>query len=80
MKHMLHIAGLALALTLAAGGSAMAACTVEYKAKQDNPLRLDHGTITLPECGSRKEVEKAVSDDLAARGWILLKIVGTTKG
>lgn len=67
---------LALAATLAAG-SADAKCTVEYKAKQDNPLRLDYGTAQLPDdaCASKETAAAALAPKLKKDGWTLLAIV-----
>lgn len=78
MKHILAPA--LVALTLLTPALAFAACSVEYKAKRDDPLRLDHGTIVLDACESAAQVEREVRTRLAANGWILLKILGTTSG
>ena len=74
MKHA-FIALLAIGF-LSIAGTANAACVAEYKAKQDNPLRLDHGTVTVQgnDC-TKSGVEAAVRDALASRGWILLSIL-----
>lgn len=54
-------------------GAAQAACQVEYKAKQDNPLRLYHDVATVDApCAS---AEAALRDKLAARGLTLLKVL-----
>jgi hypothetical protein len=57
---------------------AHAACYADYKAKQDNPLRLQYGVIELPDvaCGSREAAESEVRARLAAGGWELLNVVG----
>ncbi|WP_370312155.1 hypothetical protein [Sagittula sp.] len=78
MKRILAPALVAIALLTPALASA--ACSVEYKAKQDDPLRLDHGTIVIDACESDAQVEREVRTRLAAQGWILLKILGTTSG
>ncbi len=67
---------LALAALLAAG-SADAACRVEYKAKRDNPLKLDFGTVELPDsaCASKEAAAAALAPRLAQKGWTLLAIV-----
>lgn len=68
------LAALIAALTLA---SPAAACTVKYKAKQDNPLKLEVGTAELPAeaCGSEGAAAAALAPILAAKGWTLLAIV-----
>lgn len=72
---------LALAAGLAAG-TAEAACQVQYKAKRDNPLKLDFGTATLPDeaCTSESAAAAALAPQLAAKGWTLLAIVSIVPG
>jgi len=77
MKHLSIISALLWAL---AAGSASAACAVEYKAKQDNPLRLDHGTVTVPgDTCTASAVRSSVQAQLASRGWTLLSILSVRK-
>lgn len=70
---------LLLALCLAAAPAA-AGCQAEYKAKQDNPLRLDYGVIDVPDnqC-TQAAAQDYVRNVLAARGWILLSILSVRK-
>ena len=66
-----------LAITMALSAtSANAACIAEYKAKRDNPLRLDYGTVTVSgnDC-TASAVQAAVEAQLASRGWTLLSIL-----
>lgn len=67
---------LALVACLAAG-AADAACQVQYKAKRDNPLKLDFGTADLPDeaCASKAAAAAALGPRLAEKGWTLLAIV-----
>lgn len=67
---------LALVSCLAAG-MADAACQVQYKAKRDNPLKLDFGTASLPDeaCASEAAAAAALAPQLAEKGWTLLAIV-----
>lgn len=68
---------LALAvLVLAAAGPAQA-CFVDYKAKQDDPLRLHYGVAEISDgdCGSKKQAAKALAPRLKADGWKLLNIL-----
>lgn len=55
---------------------AMADCTVKYKAKQDNPLKLEAGSANLPDaaCGSDADAAAALAPILAEQGWTLLAI------
>lgn len=64
-------------IAIALAGPALADCRVEYKAKQDNPLRLTFGTATLPDesCASKKAAARALAPQLAQQGWTLLAIV-----
>lgn len=58
-------------VTAQAGG-----CRVEYKAKKDNPLRLDHGFVDIPAAlCNPMAAEAEVRARLAQQGWILLAIV-----
>lgn len=63
----------ALALPSAAGAS----CYADYKAKQENPLRLHYGVAELPDsaCGARKAAAQALAPRLASDGWTLLAIL-----
>ena len=55
---------------------AQAACYADYKAKQDNPLRLHYGVAELPDKACDKASAKAaLSRRLARDGWTLLNIV-----
>lgn len=72
---------LALAACLGAG-AADAACQVQYKAKRDNPLKLDFGTAKLPDeaCASKAAAAAALAPRLAGKGWTLLSIVSILPG
>lgn len=73
MKTPLVILALVLGLSAQA---ASAACVAEYKAKRDNPLRLDYGTVTVSgsDC-TASAVRSQVAAQLASRGWTLLSIL-----
>ena len=73
MKRSVLILGLMAALILASPGHA-AECYVDYKAKQDNPLRLHYGVARVSQC-SRQAAQAELSRRLAAEGWTLLNIV-----
>ena len=74
------LATLALTLSLTAG-QAFAACTAEYKAKQDNPLRLEHGTMSVPDSACTKAAATPiVAEQLAQRGWTLLSVISVRSG
>ncbi len=74
---------IALALSLAVTAlPANSACLVEYKAKRDNPLRLDFNTAQLPDnaCASKQAAAAALAPRLAKDGWTLLSIVSIVGG
>lgn len=67
-----------LLFALALAGTARADCFVEYKAKQDDPLRLHYGIVALPGGCPLKmpAVERPVRERLEVDGWKLLTILG----
>jgi hypothetical protein len=67
-----------LALMLLTVAPVQAACYADYKAKQDNPLRLHYGVIELPDsaCGSTSAAASEISRRIARDGWTLLNVMG----
>lgn len=67
---------LAASLTFAAL-PAQANCYADYKAKQDNPLKLSYGVIELadPACGSKRAAASEISSRIARDGWKLLTVI-----
>lgn len=49
-------------------------CYADYKAKQDDPLRLHYGVAQVSRC-SKKAAENELSKRLASKGWTLLNVV-----
>lgn len=66
---------LTLALTLALAGGAAAQCFADYKAKQDNPLRLHYGVAQLSGACSSGSARSELQGRLAAQGWTLLQVM-----
>lgn len=70
----------AVLLTIAAAPAA-AACFADYKAKQEDPLRLHYGVIQLDDsvCAAGTDSQQAaavvVAERIAPDGWLLLNIV-----
>jgi hypothetical protein len=78
MKH--NITFFAAAAFLAVFASAAAAdCTAVYKAKQDNPLRLEHSSMTVSEPCTISDVTPKVEAELASKGWTLLKVLSVSE-
>ncbi len=71
-----------LMILAATAAPAAADCLVKYKAKQDNPLRLEAGEISLPDaaCASKEAAAAALAPILAGQGWTLLAITALTPG
>ncbi|MDD7971383.1 hypothetical protein [Roseinatronobacter alkalisoli] len=63
-------------LVLALAGQASAQCYADYKAKQDNPLRLQYGIIELPQaaCTSPQAARNYAEPVISRSGWTLLQI------
>lgn len=57
-------------------GAAQAACYADYKAKQDNPLRLHYGVAEVSGDCSVANAEAQLSGRLASDGWQLLNVLG----
>ena len=75
-QHIKYLAATAVLVVLAS--SAAAECTVVYKAKQDNPLRLEHGTMTVSGPCTTDAATPKVAEELASRGWTLLKVLSVS--
>ncbi len=58
---------------------AAAQCFADYKAKQDDPLRLQYGIVELPPaaCGDRAAAAAHAAPLLEMHGWTLLQIEST---
>ena len=72
---------LTLLVALWLPAAAQAQCFAEYKAKQDNPLRLHYGILLLDSasCPGPAAATRAVTRRLAGTGWTLLNIVGLSE-
>lgn len=64
---------------LFAAGPLQAECYADYKAKQDDPLRLAYGVAQIGDgaCGDAGAAEAELAPRLAAGGWTLLQIIST---
>lgn len=68
-----------LTLVLAvSAAAAQAECYADYKAKQDDPLRLHYGVAQVSDGNcSPAAAEGELADRLAGDGWTLLNVVST---
>ena len=69
---------LTLAAAMMAGLAmpAFAECYADYKAKQDDPLRLHYGVAQVSSCDTGG-AEAELAPKLAADGWTLLTVLST---
>lgn len=74
MKRQLLLPVLALLAMLAS--PAQAACYADYKAKQENPLKLHYGVVQvdISPCAMSESVASQVTQRLKAAGWQLLQV------
>ncbi len=72
---MKHLIASTIALVLAVS-TAEAACYADYKAKQDNPLRLHYGVAQIQGACDTATASAELAPKLAADGWQLLTVLG----
>ena len=65
---------LTCAFVMALAGAAQAQCFADYKAKQDNPLRLHYGVAQISGACSAGNATAQLRSRLAAQGWTLLQV------
>ena len=67
------------ALAVMAALPAQAQCYADYRAKQDNPLRLHYGVAELPAeaCANPQQAAQILNQRLAQGGWIFLDLLST---
>ena len=56
-------------------GAAQAACYADYKAKQNDPLRLHYGVAEIEGDCTRRDARDELEPRLADAGWILLNVL-----
>ena len=74
MKNIILTLGLVTLATLA-GPVHAADCFADYKAKQDNPLRLHYGVAEVRGPCAPQAAHAELAQRLGAQGWTLLTIV-----
>ncbi|MFK7876439.1 MAG: hypothetical protein AB8B71_11770 [Paracoccaceae bacterium] len=63
------------AILICIAAQAQAACYADYKAKQDNPLRLHYGVAEMTGPCTQSAAQSDLTRRLAAQGWTLLNVV-----
>ena len=63
------------AVTLALSTPAHAACFADYKAKQDNPLKLHYGVAEIRGACTRSNAAAELNGRLQRGGWVLLNVL-----
>ena len=74
MKHILSFLVVATLISLSTTVSA-AECYADYKAKQDNPLRLHYGVIQLRQACAKGPARTEIAARLKQNGWTLLNVL-----
>ncbi len=62
-------------LVLLAATTAQAACYADYKAKQNEPLRLQYGVAQINGACTESDAAAELAPRLASAGWTLLNVV-----
>ncbi|WP_420568814.1 hypothetical protein [Thalassovita sp.] len=75
MRKMLAIPLSLLLLAAAMPAAASEKCFADYKAKQDNPLRLHYGVVRLEGPCDAGAARSEVAARLSREGWVLLNIL-----
>ncbi|MDA7964574.1 hypothetical protein [Ruegeria sp.] len=73
MKQILSSLAIAGLISVSSAASA-ADCYADYKAKQDNPLRLHYGVMQVSNC-NKGAASQEVAQRLRASGWTLLNVM-----
>ncbi|MFT6674948.1 MAG: hypothetical protein ACJAVM_001134 [Sulfitobacter sp.] len=74
MKNAFILFVVALSITLAQPAAA-ADCFADYKAKQDNPLRLHYGVAQINGACTTAGAAQELATRLARQGWTLLNVL-----
>lgn len=75
MRHILAIPLICASLLAATAPAQAADCYADYKAKQNNPLKLHYGVIQVRGACSKSSAQGEVQARLAASGWTLLNVM-----
>lgn len=75
MKHFFAIPLICAALLATAPLAQAADCYADYKAKQNNPLKLHYGVIQLRGACDKSSAQGEIQSRIAASGWTLLNVM-----
>lgn len=75
MKQHLVISTLTAAFLALSSPAQAADCYADYKAKQDNPLRLHYGVIQLSGSCKKRAARGEIQSRIAPEGWTLLNVL-----
>ncbi|GLP85053.1 FIG01031132: hypothetical protein [Tritonibacter mobilis] len=75
MTHIRKIPALLLLLAALAQPAHAAGCYADYKAKQDQPLKLHYGVMELSGACSKSAARDEVAARLQRAGWTLLNVL-----
>lgn len=75
MKHSLAIPLICAALLALVAPAQAADCYADYKAKQNNPLKLHYGVIQLRSGCSKPAARTEIQSRIAPAGWTLLNVM-----
>jgi len=77
MKHLFLKSALTAGLLALSAPAQAAECYADYKAKQDNPLRLHYGVVQLSGPCKKKAARAEIAARIAPAGWTLLNVLST---
>ncbi|WP_420004326.1 hypothetical protein [Arenibacterium sp. LLYu02] len=75
MRHRYTLPALFLLAALAAQPAFAAGCYADYKAKQDQPLKLHYGVMELTGDCTKSSAKEEVARRLQQAGWTLLNVI-----
>jgi hypothetical protein len=75
MKHILAIPLICASLLAAMTPAQAADCYADYKAKQNNPLKLHYGVIQIRGACNKAAAQAEIQARIAASGWTLLNVM-----
>lgn len=75
MRHFLAIPLTCAALLVLAAPAQAAECYADYKAKQNNPLKLHYGVIQIRGACNAQSAKGEIQSRISSAGWTLLNVM-----